>query len=617
MAEAFASPPAGGRIEKLRVALDTLARFSTASWRESRVPSTCQALAVLVQGAAPALALWASSRLVNIVAAAPLHFSRSITAAVPWIAALVLLHFAAGAAKSLNWYLLGRVQEQVRLRQERELLEAASSVDYVLLEQSETYDLLQRARNALSSRLTNLVLFVMEILQNAVTLVGYLILLLAASPFLAMVVVLPAVPSAALKMAAARTTYIHDYDAAPARRRMAYYISVLLGQKAGQEVRLFGLSDELWRRWREAHRRWRGEQTARVWTEVRTASGSALAQTLAYVAAVTILAWLIVHGRLNIGQYVVLAGAASTFQATLEKILGTVRKVASDIPILSDLQRFMDLAAQKKKSSGTQSFPVPMREGLEVRNLSFSYPGSERMAVCDVSFSVQPGEIIAVVGANGAGKSTLARLILGLYRPASGVVCYDGLDVQEIAPDSIARNCAAVFQDFARFGRPIREELAPGAPDLQHDDETLWQTIRSVGLEDRIRPLARGLDTFLNPALGGADGGTELSGGEWQKVAISRALARDAAVLVLDEPTASLDPQAEVDLYDRFVQMAAGRTTFIISHRMGIARLSHRILVLDQGRLVEDGSFAELMALDGLFAQYFRIQAAWYAEDAS
>ena len=209
-------------------------------------------------------------------------------------------------------------------------------------------------------------------------------------------------------------------------------------------------------------------------------------------------------------------------------------------------------------------------------------------------------------------KSTLIKLLLGLYQPDDGTIRYDGKNVAAIAPEQIALNCAAVFQDFARFRRPVREELVPGPADFHIDDDTLRRVINEVGLEERFQTFPRGLDTFLDPSLGEEGEGAELSGGEWQKVALARALVRNPQILVLDEPTAALDPQAEVELYQRFVELAAGRMTFLISHRIGSARLADRILVLDAGKIVEDGTHEALLAKDGLYAQFFRAQAHWY-----
>ena len=349
-----------------------------------------------------------------------------------------------------------------------------------------------------------------------------------------------------------------------------------------------------------------------IWTEMRASIGTTIAEIVAYAIAIAILAERIVDGNLTLGDYVVLTGAAATFQGNMEGLLGEIRNILQDLPLLRDLHFFLERAEKNRTQAGTEKFPKSLQQGLEVRNLRFRYPEASDDVLQDINFHVRPGEIVSIVGVNGAGKSTLIKLLLGLYQPDDGTIQYDGINAASIAPEQIALNCAAVFQDFTRFRRPVREELVPGPPGLHIDDETLWRVINAVGIEERFQNFPHGLDTYLDPSLGEDGEGAELSGGEWQKVALARALARNPQVLALDEPTAALDPQAEVELYQRFVELASGRMTFLISHRIGSARLADRILVLEGGSIVEDGTHEALLAKDGRYAQFFRAQAHWY-----
>ena len=594
-------------------AIKTLRRFFLVAWHVSPFGAIVQAIITLIYGGIPVGILWASRGLVNLIAAILANETEpSLQTAAPWVIALALLAILRNVTGTYDSYLRWKMQGRIKLHQQRALIEAATQINFAFFDQPQTYDLIQRARQALGHRLTNVLRFLTEIGQLLVTLVGYGVLLWIADPLLVLVVVLPAIPSAWLKIRSAESGYIHDYDATPIRRMMAYTLSLLLGLSSGQEVRLYGLKDHLFGRWQASHQKWRKESLAKAWVEARASIGTTIAEVLAYSVAIFILAARIVDGQLTLGDYVVLIGAAGTFQSNLESLLSAVQDVFVDLPLLQDLHAFLEQAKTDQRQSGTRKFPQPLQEGLEVRNLRFRYPEGHEDVLHDINFRVSPGEIVSIVGVNGAGKSTLIKLLLGLYQPDGGTVRYDGTQVAAIAPEQIAENCASVFQDFARFRRPMHEELNPGPPNFHIDDETLRHVIDEVGLADRFQTFPRGLNTFLDPSLGEEGTGVELSGGEWQKIALARALVRNPQVLVLDEPTAALDPQAEVELYQRFIELAAGRMTFLISHRIGSARLADRILVLDAGRIIEDGTHEALLARNGRYAQFFRAQAQWY-----
>ena len=594
-------------------AIKTLRHFFFVAWHVSPFGAIAQALLTLVHGCIPIGILWASRGLVNLITAILAKETEpSLETAAPWIIALVLLATVRNVVGTCDGYLRWKIQNHIKVHQQHALLEATTHIDFAVFDQPQTYDLIQRARQALDHRLTNFLRFLTEIGQLCVTLVGYGVLLWIADPLLVLVVVLPAIPSAWLKVKAAKRGYLYDYYATPVRRMMDYMLGLLLGSSSGQEVRLYGLFDRFFGRWRTNHQKWRKESLAKIWTEIRASIGTTIAEIVAYAIAIGILAARIVDGDLTLGDYVVLTGAAATFQGNMEGLLSQIQNILEDLPLLRDLHLFLERAEKTRTQAGTETFPKPLQQGMEVRNLRFRYPEATDDVLQDINFHVRPGEIVSIVGVNGAGKSTLIKLLLGLYQPDDGTIRYDGVDAASIAPEQISLNCAAVFQDFTRFRRPVREELVPGPPGLHIDDDTLWSVINAVGIGDRFQTLPHGLDTYLDPSLGEDGEGAELSGGEWQKVALARALARNPQVLVLDEPTAALDPQAEVELYQRFVELAAGRMTFLISHRIGSARLADRILVLDAGHIVEDGTHETLLAKDGRYAQFFRAQAHWY-----
>lgn len=482
----------------------------------------------------------------------------------------------------------------------------------IRFEEPATYDLLTRARDALGHRLSNMLRFAITIARLAAGLAGYAVLLGAADPWLLLAVAAPALPSVWIRARSAAATYGSQYETAPVRREMAYTQDLLVGRASGHELRVFDLYAHLRDRWREAHTRWRSQSTAQTWAQARAATAVAVLATASYALAIGLVADLIATRRLTLGDYVVLAGAARTFQGHMEQLLQQVGWLLRDLPALGDLHAYLHLAHDARALRGERAFPAPLARGIEVRHLSFAYPGGGAPVLADISVTLRPDQLVAVVGANGAGKSTLMKLLLGLYRPSGGTVAYDGVPVQDISPVAVAARCAAVFQDSARFRRTLREELAPGDEALQGDDARLWASLEALGLGDRFRGLPHGLDTILDPSLAGPGEGAELSGGEWQRLAIARAVVRDPQVLILDEPTAALDPNAELEVYRRFAALARGRIAVMVSHRMGSAHLADRILVLDHGTITEDGTHADLLAADGLYARLFLAQARWY-----
>ena len=511
-------------------ALAVLGRFSLAAWRASPAGALADAALTLIAGIVPVAELWAARGLVNAIAATVAHSGTGAVAGslhllsplLPWAVALVVLGVVGKGAFTLQWALTGYMKPVISLQLEQRLLEAGAAIELAGFEQPRAYDRMQRARDALGYRMTNLLTIAARIGQVLVTLAGYAALLWVANPALALVVVLPTVPSVWLKVRAARSGYTHDYDATPLRRMMAYLQGLLLGAGSGQEVRVFGLFAHIRDRWRRTHGEWRLESLAKAWVEVRAVVGSTAAEAAAYAAAIAILADLIAHRRLDLGDYVVLTGAAGAFQVNLARLLSQVRDMLQDLPLLRDLHTFMELATEARARAGTAAFPRPLRQGIDVNGLTFRYPGADEEALRDVTFTAAPGEPLAIVGANGSGKSTLIKLLRGLYRPDRGSIAYDGVDVRDIAPAEIAANCATVFQDFARFRRPLREEVAPGAVALQADDATLWAALEAAGFGERAESLPAGLYTCLDPFLVEPGKGADLSGGEWQKVAKRR-----------------------------------------------------------------------------------------------
>jgi len=334
---------------------------------------------------------------------------------------------------------------------------------------------------------------------------------------------------------------------------------------------------------------------------------------------VLLLLVLATRGSITAGALVALLYGLGRFRDTVNGLSWGLHTQVEHQSLLSHVREFLALMG-KQSSPQLAPPPRPLRHGVRFRDVSFVYPGGARPALQGINLTLAPGERIALVGENGAGKSTLVRLLLGLYRPASGAITVDGVDLLEIDPFLWRREVTAVFQDFVRYPATAAENIAygdtallrPGTPEAGTVDDRIARAARRSAADGVIAALPLGYATLLGKEF---EGGAELSGGEWQRLALARAYVRDAQIVVLDEPTAGLDPRAEVEVYRQFGDAAAGRCAVLISHRLGSARLADRIVVLRGGRIVEEGTHGTLTRAGGEYARLWHLQASWYAAE--
>jgi ATP-binding cassette subfamily B protein len=337
--------------------------------------------------------------------------------------------------------------------------------------------------------------------------------------------------------------------------------------------------------------------------------------TLGYYAAYAVIIYLTVIGHrspaglFTIGVLTFLAGSFRQSRDVIQRILLSLSQVYEQALYLDDLFSFLDLEANIVRRPGAHPVPVPIRTGFVFERVGFRYPGSEAWAVRGLDFSLAPGERLALVGENGAGKTTLVKLLARLYDPTEGRILLDGVDLRDYDVDSLRRNVGVIFQDFVRYDFLLKENIAVGNI-AEREDAGRIETAAQRSLADTVAArLAGRYDQMLGRRF---DNGVDLSGGEWQKVALARAYMRDAQLLILDEPTAALDARAEYEVFLRFSELTAGRMAVLISHRFSTVRMADRILVLRNGELVEHGTHAALVAQGGLYAELFQLQAAGY-----
>jgi ATP-binding cassette, subfamily B, bacterial len=605
-------PPVRPR-ERLRRAAATgrgtvlgLAKVVRMTWPVSRVMTLVLAVSTVAIGLTPTATVWITRLLVNEVGAG----GRSGV-----VLSLVSVQFGVFAAGSLATAVRGiteqLLQQKVTLAVQTTVLNHASRLDLAFFEDSKSYDLLRQAQQEAATRPVSMLANAIGLLQTSVTFLSMIGLLVGLSPVLGLVALLAPVPAFLADARYGRRAFRLTRWASPIRRRMQYLSGLVTADTAAKEIRLFGLGPFLVDRFRllgeVVYRRHRTMVARRTlsylgWGLVTTLAGSLTALYVALEA---------VAGRLTVGDLVMLTAAVASLQASVQAIFRGMVAVYEDNLYMNQLHELTATPSAMPRPDRPVPLPDPLRGHLVFDAVSFSYPGSDARALREVSFEVRPGEVLAVVGRNGAGKSTLVKLLARLYDPAAGRITLDGVDLREVDPDELRSRIAAMFQDYVAYQATAAENIGLGDLPRLEDRDAVTEAARNGGALGFLGSQPRGLDTPLGKWF---DRGVELSGGEWQKIALSRAFMRSGGVLVLDEPTAALDAQAEHELFERLRLLARERTAIYVSHRFSTVRMADRILLLVDGRVGELGTHEELMALGGEYARLFSLQASHYLD---
>ncbi len=488
------------------------------------------------------------------------------------------------------------------------LMQHAATLDLSQFEDAETYDHLERARRQTVGRI-GLFSLLLATAQQLVTLVSLAAVLLVQLPWLLLLLTVAVLPAFLGEAHFASLGYSLLYQWTPERRLLDYLRYVGASDENAKEVKLFGLSDFLVGRYSKLSEEF--YQANRRLAVRRNLVSTLLVSvgTLGYYGAYAVIIYLTVQGRFTIGALTFLAGSFRQSRDLIQSVLLALSQIYEQSLYLSDLFTFFDVRPRVVSQPGARAVPAPIRRGFEFQDVGFRYPGSEQWAVRGLSFTFAPEERIALVGENGAGKTTLVKLLARLYDPDEGRILLDGTDLRDYDLDSLRRNIGVIFQDFVRYDFILRENIGVSQVEQLHDDARVQEAARRSLADSLVQRFPRGYDQMLGTRF---DGGVELSGGEWQKVALARAYMRDAQVLILDEPTAALDARAEYEVFLRFAELTRGRMAVLISHRFSTVRMADRILVLQQGRLVDQGTHEALVARGGLYAELFSLQAAGY-----
>ena len=514
-------------------------------------------------------------------------------------------------ASALVESLLG---DQVANRTSIELMEHTASLDLEQLENSEIYDKLERARRQTVGRI-GLVTGLLATVQDAITLATLAAAITVHVPWLLLLVVLAVLPSFLGESRFAALSYSLLYSWTEERRQLDYLRYVGASDVSAKEVKLFGLARFLVDRYAELSAEFFEANRALAVRRAVVSSALALLGTLGYYGAYAAIIYLTVTGHrspagpFTIGVLTFLAASFRQSRDLIQRTLLSISQLVEQSLYLDDLFTFLGIEPRIRSRPGAPPVPAPFRDGFVFEDVGFRYPGSERWAVRHLSFRVRPGERLALVGENGAGKTTLAKLLARLYDPTEGRILLDGRDLREYSVESLRANVGVIFQDFFRYDLPLGENIAVGDVARIEDAGAITAAAERSLADSVAARFPAGYAQLLGRRF---EGGVDLSGGEWQKVALARAYLRAAQLLILDEPTAALDARAEYEVFQRFSELTVGRMAVLISHRFSTVRMADRILVLRQGELLEEGSHEQLLRLGGLYAELFQLQAAGY-----
>ena len=562
----------------------------------------------LISSLIPLAALWITKLIIDgIVLAVSSH--QPVKPLLWWLVAaeFAIAIFGSILGRTIDYVdalLADKYTRHISIR----VMKHAAELDLMAYEDPVFYDRLERARVQATDQL-GMIQSIGRLVQQVITAASLSVSILVFSPWLLLLLIAGILPAFLGESHFAFLGYARNFRQTPVRRELDY-LRVLGGSReAAKELKLFGLKDFLVGRFTRLSDQIYRENVDLARRRLIAGSFLSMIGTAGYYSAYVYVIWRTVTGSLSIGTLTFLTGAIVQASGNIQQIFSSLSSIADQALFLTDLLAFFEMQPTIRSKPHALPAPRPIVRGFEFRNVSFRYPGTSRLVLNSLDFHLRAGERVALIGKNGEGKTTLVKLMTRLYDPVEGQVLLDGVDLREYKLEDLYREIGVIFQDFMRYEMTARENIAVGRID-EINNLPLLKTAADKSMADEvIERLPRDYEQMLGRRF---ENGVDLSGGEWQKIALARAYLRDAQVLILDEPTAALDARSEFEVFQRFAELTAGKSALFISHRFSTVRMADRIVVLENGKIAEDGNHEELLNLGGRYAEMFEMQAASY-----
>jgi ATP-binding cassette subfamily B protein len=563
-------------------------------------------------GINPLIFLWISKTLINLVADLLQNPDRTNDININKIFLLLLGQFFLtiffSILTNLNEFLYKKVEINLDHKLQKMLLTKISTVPYSYFDIPEFYNSIQRMQGSISVRFLTPIRSTIEIAKNIISGISFLIFLLNVHWILLLLSVISALPLFLVQKSFGNNKYWLLLRQTPFFREAMYTSNLFRDRQSIKEIHIFGLSNYFINRWSITFLKNRNELLKLTKKQQIFTVGLDGVNSIFYVGCALIIIKLIKQSTLKIGDYVTIGQAVVLSQSSINACSTYLAKIYEDSLYLVEFFDFMEFKNEfiKPNTSNKLIFPTPLKKGIKFENVSYSYLGSNKQSLTNVSLQIKPGEKIAIIGENGSGKTTLIKCLLGLYPIDSGNIYFDNIKIESLNQQDLYQNISVLFQDFTKYSFTVKENIGFGNISLIDDMNLIKQVAVTCGMDDYIQNMGRGYETHLGKLL--VDG-EDLSGGQWQKIALARSLIRDSQIIILDEPTASLDPKSEAEIFDYFDSLTQNKTAIFISHRMSATKLADRIIVMRDGKIIEEGTFSYLIGLEQEFYKMYKIQS--------